>query len=308
VYEFSVQALTAGGTPQGSAIQQQLTVPIEFSRCWGAASRDPRRRCVNRALTNVVVPTPDAVLFQPASVSYCAGNLTTSPAASLCAFGVKAARARGNVALIGDSHAAAFLPALQYVAIANRWHGLAYVHNGCGLSTALIAGYGPADRDGCHAWAQTVLSWLWQHPELTTLVITGRNTRRWTTAAAVGFHQAWQSIPPWVHRIFIIRDVPHSVGSEPDCVTRAVARHQPAGTRCAQPRSRTTRYDPEAAAALNAHSPRVHLLDFTRFFCDKHRCFPVVGGALIYADLDHMTHEFAPTLGPYVLSSINATK
>jgi hypothetical protein len=304
VYEFSVQAL---GPPGGSATHQ-LAVPIEFSRCWGAASHDPEHRCDNPALKDVVVPTPDGALLQPGLPGYCTKNLTTAPAAFLCEFGVEAARARANVALIGDSHASAFLPAMQYVAIANRWHGLAFAHNGCGVSTALIAGYGPADRDGCHAWAQTVLSWLWQHPELTTVVITSRNTRRWTTSAAVGFHQAWQSMPPWVHRIFIIRDVPHAVLGESDCVTGALTRHQPAGTRCARPRSSTTRYDPEADAALHSASSRVHLLDFTPFFCDKHRCFPVVGGALVYADLDHMTHEFAPTLGPYLRRDINAIK
>jgi hypothetical protein len=307
VYEFTVQAVDPAGTQQGSATKQ-LTVPIEFSNCWGAASRDPRHRCFNPALTNVVVPTPDNVLLQPPLSGYCTVNLTNAPSATLCGFGVGPSVARGNVAIIGDSHAAAWLPALQYAAIANRWHGLAYIHNGCGVSTALISGYSPADRDRCQTWVHDVLSWLGQHPELTTLVITGRDERGWLSSAAVGFHQAWQAIPSSVRRIFIIRDVPHSVLSEPDCVTQALTRHQPAGTRCAQPRSRTIVDDREADAALSSGSPRVHLLDFTPFFCDKHRCFPVVGGALVYWDMDHMSHEFAPTLGPYLRRSINAIK
>jgi hypothetical protein len=299
--------LDASATKQSSATRR-LTVPIEFSDCWGAASRDPERRCHNPALTDVVVPTPDDVLLQSRLSGYCTVNLTNAPSSTLCDFGVDAPKARGTVALIGDSHAAAFLPALQYVAIANRWHGLAYIHNGCGVSMALISGYAPADRDGCAAWVNAVLSWLGQHREVTTVVITGRDERGWLSSAAVGFHQAWQQIPPWIHRIFIIRDVPHSVLSEPDCVTRALTRHQPAGARCAQPRSRAIVDDQEADAALSAQSSRVHLLDFTPFFCDKHLCFPVVGGALVYWDMDHLSHEFAPTLGPFVRRSMNAVK
>jgi hypothetical protein len=306
-YTFTVQALGSSATKLSSATQR-LTVPIEFSRCWGAASRDPEHRCDNPALKDLVVPTPDGALLQPGLSGYCTKNLSPVPAATLCEFGVDAAKARAHVALIGDSHAAAFLPAMQYAAIANRWHGLSYTHNGCGLSTALIAGYAPADRDRCGAWAHDVLSWLGQHRELSTLVITGRDERGWLSSAAVGFHQAWQQIPPWIHRIFIIRDVPHSVLSEPDCVTRALTRHRPAGVRCAQPRSSTIVDDQEADAALSSRSSRVHLLDFTPFFCDKHQCFPVVGGALVYADIDHMTHEFAPTLGPFLRRAINAIR
>jgi len=185
----------------------------------------------------VVVPTPANLRLQPHLSRLCTQNLTEGPSANLCAFGEAPGVARGTVGLIGDSHAAAWLPALRYAAIANRWHGLAYIHNGCGVSTALISGYPLADSYRCQTWAQDVLSWLTHHPELTTLLITGWDQRGWLSSASVGFHQAWRAIPASVRRIFIIRDVPHSVLSEPGCVTRALTRHQPAGTRCAQPLS-----------------------------------------------------------------------
>ena len=39
--------------------------------------------------------------------------------------------------------------------------------------------------------------------------------------------------------------------------------------------------------------------------CDRTRCFPVVGGALVHKDRGHLTRVFSTTLGPYVLRALN---
>ncbi len=36
------------------------------------------------------------------------------------------------------------------------------------------------------------------------------------------------------------------------------------------------------------------------FFCDKRRCYPVVGGVLTHEDSTHMTGIFGGTLAPYL--------
>jgi hypothetical protein len=41
--------------------------------------------------------------------------------------------------------------------------------------------------------------------------------------------------------------------------------------------------------------------DLLSHFCDPQRCYPVVGGALVYKDQTHLTTVFAETLGPYLL-------
>lgn len=294
-YWFAVRPLGRGEINQ-TAARRTLTLPIEFFRCWGAASRDPEHPCRNPALTDLVFPTPDNALLIP--LGYCFGQQAT------CTFGVNAPGARGTVALIGDSHAAAWLPAMLYVARANGWHGLAYGHNGCGFSEALMM-VDSTYANQCHIWEQAVMSSLWQHPEVSTVVITGLAPRPYVSSPDAGFHRIWNALPPWIHRIFIIRDVPHAVLGESDCVQSASGHHQPAATRCAQPRSATLMYDSEAAAALDSKSRRVHLLDFTPIFCDSRSCFPVIGGVLVLKDLDHMTREFSATLGPYLLRAIN---
>ena len=46
-------------------------------------------------------------------------------------------------------------------------------------------------------------------------------------------------------------------------------------------------------------------IDLSRFFCDGARCFPVVGGAYIYKDDNHMNTTFAATLGPFLLTRMS---
>ena len=48
-------------------------------------------------------------------------------------------------------------------------------------------------------------------------------------------------------------------------------------------------------------SPRVRTVDLTRYFCDARRCFPVIGGALVCRDQNHLTATFSTTLGPFLL-------
>ena len=49
------------------------------------------------------------------------------------------------------------------------------------------------------------------------------------------------------------------------------------------------------------------LVDLTRFMCDRRRCYPVVGGALVHRDVGHMTRTFATTLAPYLLAELSPT-
>jgi hypothetical protein len=48
----------------------------------------------------------------------------------------------------------------------------------------------------------------------------------------------------------------------------------------------------------------VTLLDFTDVFCGAEVCAPVVGGANIYRDQDHLTVSFVDTLAPWYTAAI----
>jgi hypothetical protein len=57
------------------------------------------------------------------------------------------------------------------------------------------------------------------------------------------------------------------------------------------------RPDPAVAAAREFGA---HVIDLTPEFCDARRCYPVIGGALVHKDADHLTQVFARTLGPFM--------
>lgn len=194
---------------------------------------------------------------------------------------------------------------MEHLAAANHWQGYEIEHNGCTLTTADVAYNNPAWVSGCRDWVPGVLHWLGMHPEVTTVLITGSDARGYVSDAEIGFHQAWAALPSSVRRVDIIRDAPDVQVGSSDCVQRAFDRHLNAGTKCAEPRSANLDFDPEAAAAASDQSGRIRLLDFTPFFCDSKRCYPVVGGVLVHKDLDHVNALFAVTLGQYLRRAIN---
>jgi hypothetical protein len=62
--------------------------------------------------------------------------------------------------------------------------------------------------------------------------------------------------------------------------------------------------DPAVAAARRLRSSRLRVADLTHYFCSTRRCWPVIGGALVYKDLTHITAVFAATLGPFLLRKL----
>jgi hypothetical protein len=223
----------------------------------------------------------------------------------MCTFGVKPANATEHVALIGDSHASALGRALKYVAKVKGWIGTAMIHNGCGFSTALRSDLPAAEVSDCETWRANVTRWLGAHPDVRTVFITSNDVWRYLSSPETGFVDAWRALPSSVRAIYIIRDAPRQLLREPDCVAHGIAHHlRDIGVRCAAPRSQVLLRDAQAIAALHSGMRRVHPINLSTFYCGS-RCFPVIGGVLVLADLEHVSPEFSATLGPYVLRAIS---
>lgn len=285
--------------------------PQTHRRCFGAASRDPRHPCVNAILRHVVVPTPaDAVVAPNAPCSPIEIDRLLRP----CEFGVPASQATATVALVGDSHAAHWRAALEVVAQARHWSGISITRSGCPLSRA-PARIVPAIRQAtCAAWNAQVPQWFARHPEVRTAIVVDHFAARVRVAPGAtalgtkvaGYIAAWKALPATVKRIVVIRDTPLIGFAAQACVRAARLRHEDAGRTCALPRGAVLGRDAAVVAAMRLHSPRVRIVDLTHFFCSQRLCFPVVGGALVYKDDQHLTDAFATTLGPYLLRALDA--
>ena len=121
-----------------------------------------------------------------------------------------------------------------------------------------------------------------------------------------GFTRAWRSLPASVKRIVVIRDTPKASAETLACVRRAMRRKGRASSACARSRRRALDRDAAISAAVRLRSNRVKTVDMTSFFCSRRRCYPVVGGALVYKDVTHLTDIFASSLGPYLVRKLRA--
>lgn len=281
--------------------------PLAEPRCFGAASRNPRYRCSSPALRLSVIPTPaDAALTPNARCSIVSMRVPYT-----CQFGVRAAIANREIALVGDSHAAHWRGALEVVAQARQWRGFSLTRSGCPFSTAPPR-LEKARSQSCMAWRRAVRSWFTRHPKVRTVFVShlatsGVRPPRGRSAASYqveSYMRAWRSLPRTVRQIIVLRDTPYSTDNTPLCVERAMRKRKPAGQVCAISRGRALRRDRAAIAARRDRSGRVHLVDLTRHMCSSRRCFPVVGGVLVHKDATHITSLFAGTLGPFLLQRV----
>jgi hypothetical protein len=275
-------------------------------RCFGAAARDRAHPCVNPRLRLAVTPTPREAQILPN-----APCRPLEPVLNICGFGAPAGTSTATVGLLGNSHAAHWRAALAVVAQALDWQGLSITRSSCPFMRARID-LPRLEREACTRWNRGVVRWFHRHREVGTVFVSDQPTpplvSRGTSVPAAqvrGYINAWRELPATVKHIFVIRDNPYARTDTLTCVEHAIAREEPAGKRCAIPREQALKPDPAAIAARRLHSSRVRIIDLTRFFCDSRLCYPVIGGALVYRDVDHLTRVFAATLGPYLLREVH---
>jgi SGNH domain (fused to AT3 domains) len=269
--------------------------------CFGAAARNPGSHCSNPALRNAVIPTPREATRTPNA--YCASGPRVGMV-SACSFGVSEALASTTMAIVGDSHAQHWRGALEVVAEEKRWHGLSITRAGCPLTNATPILPGKQATRDCHRWLLEVQAWFQHHPEVSTIVVAAHAGAHTTGGTREGYRAAWNALPSSVRHIIVLHDTP-TIGNQSGCIRRAMAAHKRAGLACAVKRSRGLRPDEHYAAALSSGSKRVSTIDMSRFFCSSSLCFPVVGGALVHKEGEHMTRLFAGTLGRFLLERIN---
>jgi len=163
-------------------------------------------------------------------------------------------------------------------------------------------------RSECIEWNRDAVAWLAHHPEVTAVFTSQHAGATFATPSGAdpretvvkGYADLWASLPQSVRDIVVIHDTPRMRGSTQDCVAQAIDEQKPAGPACAQARSWAARPDPGIQAAALVHNHRMHTVDLTNFVCDAKKCYPVVGGVLVYRDENHITQTFASTLGPYL--------
>ncbi|HEY7629480.1 MAG TPA: SGNH hydrolase domain-containing protein [Thermoleophilaceae bacterium] len=270
---------------------------------------DPARPCENPHLRTVVVPRPRVARSTP---NFPCTVVALDGSLKVCAFGYDGPRPTGTVALLGDSHAENWRAGVQVVAQANHWQALSIALGGCPYSTATRVIPEPL-RSHCMERNQDVPGWFAQHPEVHTVFVAQISGTPWVIPPGQNqfetqvsdYIAAWNALPPSVQHIIVIRDTPKALPTTARCVDRAIAANRNAGQVCKMARREVLDSDPAVAAAVRLASPRVQVVNLTRYFCGRRWCYPVVGGALVQKDWNHVSSVFTGTVGPYLLRHVS---
>jgi hypothetical protein len=275
--------------------------------CFGAAARNEAAPCHNPALDYSARPSPT---WAPLELNAPCHPLPWTRFPRVCWFAHRRQGSTATVALVGDSHASSWRSAVVVLARSQRWHALTIRRSSCPFNEARRTGP-PEEAATCSDWVRATIDWFDRHPEIHTAIVTGsafsgvvaQPGQDEYQVAVDGYRAALAALPASVQRVIVVRDTPRSSFDMFDCVKRAMKAHEPLTGVCALPRDEVLPPDPGVTAAQQLGPPRFQVIDLSDFFCDPDRCFPVIGGALVYKDISHMTTVFGTSLGPYLTSA-----
>lgn len=270
--------------------------------CFGAASVLDES-CAGADFGGTILPAPGFAGIDRPENPDCFVQLTDSRPVS-CTFGSDDPDAP-RVALIGDSHAYQLLSTFQRMADENGWQLVTWFKGACPWNTTPLSTPG-AFGAACTEWRDRVQNAI-DDADLDAVFTAAIATTPYSSsgydssydAAVAGYRDAWSTVTDRGIPVVTVVDNPVWETDPNKCLRTRDA------SECDGARSDVlVEDDPLRAAASGADS--VTLLDFTDVFCGAETCAPVVGGANIYRDQDHLTVTFADTLAPWYTEAIEA--
>lgn len=213
-----------------------------------------------------------------------------------------------EVALIGNSHASQWAPALVEIAELRHWRVTTYVAASCATAdTKPDWDQGEDAADDCMRWNRQVLDALRADPP--DLVLVSNRTSHTAEGEddlessyglwEAGYRRTLRHLSAMKKPVVVLRDTPAAenggLESPPECVA---TRRDP--NDCSGPREEWVPVDPAVAAAEALPDRGVSVVDLNDYLCTLDTCNSVVGGVIVYRDHSHMTATFNRTLAPYL--------
>lgn len=202
-----------------------------------------------------------------------------------------------DVLVVGDSHAANWVPAFQTLAETRNWSLVSHTKSACAL---VIKNYdGNAEAINCRAWISNVLQiieaskpdlvvWSWYAP--TMPFDTGN------------LFVVWKRIVEAGSRVVAIVDTPRLSFSPGECLKRNAA--------CSTPTAASLPNDP--LRSIKTSPPGVSIIDMSDAFCPGDTCPLIIGDVIVWRDRHHITASYsrslASELGKRLDAALEGTK
>lgn len=207
-----------------------------------------------------------------------------------------------DVAVVGDSHAGQWIPALAELAhkVGLRVH--IHTKSSCPFTLAEVVSRGEVYEE-CSRWNRNLMEVLRAtRPAIVvssaSSVYRGRDDEGRTGAEAIaaGQRALWRELASLGAQVVVIRDTPRPAraGVDPaECLAQRDSR--PAD--CSLVRAEIVIPESEDPNVLGARGlSSVHLVDLTDNICSAAACDPIVGNVVVWRDNNHLTASYARTL------------
>ena len=225
-----------------------------------------------------------------------------------CVYGDKTSHT--SVVLFGDSHAAAWFPAVNRISTQQGWRLLVIAKSGCPAAAVNVVRYGRVFTN-CRLWrrnAEHQIAGL--HPALVIVAYSQYlHGDRPLAGVPTGDGSTWldgtEATFSFLHRAaaraVFITDVPMLTQVAPDCVSGHMSNVRP----CTIARTTGVRY-PHVTRQERELAARNHIdsIDSTPWFCTPVRCPVVVDNILLYRDAQHMTPQWSRFLAPVLADAL----
>ncbi|WP_156870159.1 acyltransferase family protein [Sporichthya polymorpha] len=288
-------------------------VAAASNRCFGAAAL-AKPSCAKGM--GEVTPEASAFAATDKSQAYpdvpdgqdCFSYLPDYPSVR-CEFGP--AEAKTRIALVGNSHAGHWLPALQELADRRRWKITTFLSSQCALSPVNQEFATPEQSDACVEWVRRTTAEV-AAGRFATVVLSNRLSVPVAGMALPDslplYERGYRTVlETWKRarvRVLVIRDTPTpgiaDLNSVPDCLAGK------APEECSGPRQSWLPQDPAVTAVRAVKDRRIRTVDLTDRICGPRVCNPVVGGVVVYFDGSHLSATYARTLAPYLEPALRA--
>lgn len=284
----------------------QRLVSFSGKPCFGAAALDRHASCAATA----TVPSPTKAAHDQSAAYNVQANgkdcWSRIPrfASRPCRFGAK--HGRTTVALVGNSHAGEWLPAVQRIAKRKHWRIITGLASQCAMSDVTQVFPRRSSSAHCRSWVRRTARWVTrQKPDLIVFAnrmsvpARGHSFADSAPAYAAGMRRVlrqWRGVP-----VVLIRDtpVPGDAGiSVPTCLLQ----HPDDPAACNGTRRQWIPQDPGVAAAKTFKNVRV--VNLNDHICGPKVCAAVVGGVIPYFDGSHLSATYSRTLAPYLVSDL----
>ncbi len=215
-----------------------------------------------------------------------------------------------TIALIGDSHATAWLPAFRKAAQERGWTLYFYAKSACSVVDVAVQRAGTsATYDACTTWRNNLLDRLDEVDGLDAVVVGRWMAYRNSTLQPNGSTSTPSNVGPvWregaertfdrlrrvTPNIVVLDDVPWPNGDVPACLSK----HPQDVEACSFSRDQASGLDAVLAKEEEAAAPKaVKHLDMTDVICPEERCQVVSAtGQIIFRDEHHLTAGFSAAM------------